>query len=157
MRPIEFFALVVVIAGWAATHLLSEARERRKEARGQLDKFFEKLQNIETAGRDFHAAQEFSPSGRAVLISGLDRLERALGRIGMLNPDHMTRPIIFLRRAITLKNFDPSIFVPQASDTEVMEDIETCVLDLEDEIERQYRYHYPSTFPYFRILSGRVG
>lgn len=150
MRLVELIGLGVVVAGWAATHLLSEARERRKEARGQIDKLVDRLQDLEKAAREFHTADAFRPTQQIGLITELDRLERSLGRIGMLSSDALIPTIIFLRRSITLKNFDPSAFQMQLQASDVLEDIATASQDMEDEIERQYLHRYPATFPYFR-------
>ena len=150
MRLFELIGLGVVVAGWAATHFLSEARERRKETRGQIEKFIDRLQALEIVVRDFHTAEAFSSSKTLALIADLDRIERSLSRIGILDIDGFTPAIIFLRRSVTLKNFDASSFKTQTQDSEILEDVGTSCQDVEDEIERQYRYRYPSAFPYFR-------
>lgn len=150
MRLVELIGLGVVVAGWAATHLLSEARERRKEGRGQIDKVIERLQDLEKAAYEFHTADALKPTQQVALINQLDRLVRSLGRIGMLNSDALIPTIISLRRAVTLRNFDPSTFQVQAQTSDILEAIATASQDMEDEIERQYLHRYPATFPYFR-------
>lgn len=150
MRLVELTGLAVVVAGWAATHLLSEARERRKEARGQIEKFIDRLQNLENTARSFHTAASFQHTQQINLITELDRLERSLKRIDILDQDALIQPIIFLRQAITLENFEPSTYVRQLQTSQLLQDIATASQDMEDEVERQYRRRYPPRFPYFQ-------
>ena len=142
---------IVAAAGWGATHLLSEARERRKEIRVQLDKTIERLAKIEESARSYHCGSSFDLQKSLSLISEISRLERSLARVTRFNLDDFTPVIIMHRRAITLKNFDSSSFSSCDQDSEMLMEISAATHDFEEEIERQYRGSYPSKFPYFRI------
>jgi hypothetical protein len=149
---------IVAAVGWGATHLLSEARERRKEVRSQLDKVIERLSKIEENARSFHTALEFDQGKAASLLYEIDRLERSLTRIAKIDVETLIPVIVHHRRAITYKNFDRSSFTTQELGNELIGDINSDTQDFEDEIEAQYRRNYPSKFPYFRWTSGsKVG
>ncbi len=146
---------IIAAVGWGATHLLSEARERRKEVRSQLDKAIERLAKIEEASRSFHTAQQFDDGKAAVILYEIGRLERSLGRISQIDAEALIPAIVIHRRAITYQNFDKSSFQTQQVGNELLSDINSSTQDFEEEIEAQYRRSYPSKFPYFRWNSGR--
>lgn len=147
---------IVAAVGWGATHLFSEARERRKEVRSQLDKVLDRLSKIEEAARDFHSSESFDQKKVFSIVSDIDRLERTLGRIAQISVGNLVPVIIHHRRAITYRNFDKSTFQRQDYASELLADINAATQDFEDEIEAQYRLSYPSTFPYFKMKSSRL-
>lgn len=141
---------IVAIVGWGFTHIFSEARERRKEVRAQLDKTIEQLLALEKAAREFHMAPEFAPIKAHDLTALIHTFERKLHRISCLNIDDLVGRIVRLRRAITLSNFDKSDFKAQTAESDVLGGIADAAADMEDAMESHYRARYPSTFPYFR-------
>lgn len=148
---------VIAVAGWGVTHLFSEGRERRKEARSQIDKVYEALGKLARDAYDFHTALSRDDSAAHDLVAKVRYLERQISRIGCFDADDFAPVIIRLRRSITLRNFDRSEFKPQEADSAVLEDISTAVEGIEDEMERQYRYVYPASFPYVRLFLGSRG
>jgi hypothetical protein len=146
---LEGIPWVIAVVGWFFTHAFSEARERRKENRAQLDKAFELLQSIEHDGRTFHCASNFEEEKSLALTSKILTLERKFSRIRCLRSDGLTPYIVALRRAVTLCNFDKSTFKPQLPTSEILTEISCAAADLEDAVEAQYSAQYPSTFPYF--------
>ncbi len=144
---------IVAALGWGATHLFSEARERRKEVRAQIDKALERLTAIEQSARAFHLSDEFDQQKALAILSDIGRLERFVGRITKFQIDNFTPVIIQHRRAITYKNLDKSSFNSQKFESELLADINSATQDFEDELEAQYRLSYPTTFPYFRMPS----
>jgi hypothetical protein len=144
---------IVAAVGWGATHLLSEARERRKEVRAQVDKVLDRLAKIEEAARDFHSADSFDQKKSLFILSEIHRLERILTRIPGMNIDNLVSVIILHRRAITYQNFDMSSFQRLDLGGELIGDINAATQDFEDEIEAQYRLNYPANFPYFQLRS----
>lgn len=144
-------AAIVAAIGWTLTHLLSEARERRKEVRAQIDKLFEQLYKIEQDARSFHCAPSYDPAKAGDIDSKIQILERSMNRVQIFAIDDLVPYIIRLRRSITLKNFDLSAFVPQTQYSDILQDVFSASQDIEDELERQYRKRYPSKFPYFNI------
>jgi hypothetical protein len=142
---------IVAAVGWGATHIFSEARERRKEIRAQLDKVQERLAKIEDMARSFHTSELFDQGKRDLLQYEIGRLERALNRIPKIDSDALVNVIILHRRSITYSNFDRSIYVRQDQASELIGDINSATQDFEDEIEYQYRQSYPATFPYFEL------
>ena len=144
---------VIAALGWGATHVFSEARERRKEVRAQLDKVLERLAEIEESAREFHAGQTFDQKKSRSLLSEISRVERSLDRIKRFKLDDFTPVIIAHRRAVTYKNFDSGSFSTCELDSELLADISFATHEFEDEIERQYGRSYPSKFPYFKLFS----
>ena len=97
---------IVAAIGWGATHLLSEARERRKEVRAQLDVILERLSQIEGDARIFHTGLQFDHGKAASIIYEIGRIERFLSRIDQIDIQNLVPVIIRHRQAITYKNFD---------------------------------------------------
>lgn len=143
-------AAFVAAIGWASTHLLSEARERRKEVRAQIDKLFDQLYKLEQDARSFHCSKEYDAAKAGDIDSKIQILERSMNRVPIFTIDDLVPPIIRLRRSITLQNFDMSEFVTQTQYSDILQDIFTASQDVEDEMERQYRKRYTASFPYFR-------
>lgn len=69
---------IIAVLGWVFTHMLAEARERRKEVRGRLDKAIDQLLAIEASGRSFHLGTAFDPVKAMELRLGIDILERKI-------------------------------------------------------------------------------
>jgi hypothetical protein len=147
----EAIPWIVAAIGWGATHLFSEARERRKEVRTQLDKLLERLAKLEEAARDFHTDESFDQKKSLSILSDIDRIERVLTRLTAIQVDNLVPVIILHRRAITFQNFDKTSFEKKDSSSEVISDINSATQDFEDEIEAQYRIAYPPKFPYFTL------
>jgi len=143
---------LLAVFGWLATHLFSEARERRKEVRERLDKLVERIVGLEDDARAFHSAAEYDEHAANAILYELDRLERSATRVQALNIDALVPMLIHHRRAITLQNFDASSFKTQAGSSEIFADIASASADFEDELERQYGVRYPSRFPYFTTM-----
>jgi hypothetical protein len=144
-------AALVAALGWGFTHLLSEARERRKEVRVQIDKLFEQLYKIEQDSRAFHCATAFDAAKAGDIDSKIQILERSMNRVPIFLIDNLIPYIIRLRRAVTLKNFSLSEFVTQNQYSDILQDIFSASQEIEDELERQYAARYSSKFPYFRL------
>jgi hypothetical protein len=144
---------LVAVVGWFATHLFSEARERRKEVRSQVDKLLQQVADIEETARSFHTASTFDEKTSTELITELSRIERALDRISKFKIDNFTAVLVHLRRAITLHNFDKSDFASRTYSDQLLLDIGDAIRDFEDELEAQYSLSYPSKFPYFKWSS----
>lgn len=141
---------IIAVSGWFATHAFSEGRERRKEIKAQLEKLNGRFIAIESKAITFHTNTEFNSALARELTSELDRIERAISRIQILSVKLLLPFIISHKRSITLQNFDCSDFQQQDCGGELVQEITNATMAIEDEIERQYLEHYPSTFPYFR-------
>ena len=88
---------IVAAAGWAFNHFLSEARERRKEVRSQIDKLFEQLYKIEQDARAFHSAAAYDSVKAGEVNSKIQILERSMSRVPIFVMDGLTGYIIRLR------------------------------------------------------------
>lgn len=142
---------IVAIVGWGFTHVFSEARERRKEARAQLDKLYEQLYVIEKLAQDFHCAEKFAEAKASELLAKFQVFERTISRLPILNIDNLVGHIVSLRRAVTLSNFDRSSFVQQPYECDIAQDIFSASQNMEDALEGQYQSRYPSKMPFFRL------
>ena len=103
---------IIAAIGWVATHFLSESRERRKEVRSQLDKVLDRLSKLEESAREFHTSAQYDAKKATSIVFEIDRIERFLHRLAVINVDDLVPVIIHHRRAITFKNFDKSSFSP---------------------------------------------
>lgn len=142
---------IVAAIGWGATHFLSEARERRKEVRAQIDKISEKLSKLQDAAMNFHTADRYDERAATGILSDIDRIERHVSRISRFDTDCFNAVIIQHRRAVTYRNFDKSTFSQQTFDGELLVEVNSATQSFEDELEAQYRISYPSKFPYFKF------
>lgn len=141
---------IIAVFGWFAAHAFSEARERRKDVKAQLEKLNSRLLKIEESAISFHTKAGFDPALAREIATQLDRAERTIGRLQMLSSELLQPYIIAHRRSITLSNFDISVFKQHEPNSELVQEITNATLAIEDEIERQYQQHYPASFPYFR-------
>ena len=161
MKLTEGGTLLLVIIGWAATHFLSEARERRKEVRARLDTAHKGLRDLQVSAEKFHTAVTHDAGQARNLTAEIHWFQRSLRRISILDEDELAPFLVGLRRSVTLRNFDASDFVTQSGHSDVLTGIADAIGDLEDELERQYVRQYPVSFPYFKIaplrsISARV-
>lgn len=147
---LEAIPWLVAIAGWGFTHVFSEARERRKEVRSQLDKSYEQLQKLEQESRSFHCAGSFDEAKSLELTSKVAVLERVLLRISIVDAEFLNPLIVALRRSITLDNFEKSSFEQQTAASHILAEISHCSQELEGCLEQLYGQRYPNKFPYFK-------
>lgn len=153
MKWEESMPWMVAIFGWFVAHAFSEARERRKDIRSQIEKIIEKLSAIEELAITFHTNTEHNAGQARELTSQIQRLEKMLSRIQILDMHRLNYPIITLRRAITLNNFDSGEFKTQSLNCDLVQEITESSLIIEDEIEKQYQDRYPASFPYFKLTT----
>lgn len=150
MKWVNSIPWLIAICGWFVAHAFSEARERRKDIKAQIEKLHDRLSVIEKSAISFHTQATFDSGLARELTSQLDRVERAINRVQILSVAPLFPSIIAHRRSVTLRNFDASEFVQQEPNSELIHEITNTTFEIEDEIDRQYQYRYPSSFPYFR-------
>lgn len=146
-----FLSIVAAVSGWFATHLLQEARERRKETRGALDKHQDFLWKISRDARDFHCSTEFSEAHCYEINQGLQRFFRGIRRMRIVPERTYSELTISLRKSITLNNFDKSNFSQQSLQSPILAEIDGAAGDLDDALEQCYVEFYPPNFPFFRL------
>lgn len=156
MRLIEVIGISSIVVGWFATHMFSEARERRKELRSQLDKLLEMLVSLENEALSFHLAKEFNAATARDLTGQIDRIERVIGRFPLADEKEIGALLVQHRRSITLHNFDSSSFATQLVGSDLLADVTDASRDLEDYLEERYGANYPSRFPYFEPSPAAV-
>lgn len=135
---------LLVIAGWAVVHFLSEARERRKETRAQLDKLIERLFLLEKTAHDFFCSEKFDHSKAVFIQSEIERIEaRALRMFTGKYTDALIPQIKFHRRSLTLNYFEDSSFKQQPSNSIFLQEITETTRDYEEALEYIYSLKYP--------------
>lgn len=150
MSWIHAIPWLIAVLGWFAGHAFSEARERRKEIRGMIDKIQERLATNEKSAIEFHTNKEFDEAKARSITTYIDRTERTILRIQAIDAKALEPFLIAHRQSITLNNFDRSAFMQQVFESELVQEITNSAFELEDEIDRQYQDRYPSSFPYFK-------
>lgn len=133
---------VLVFAGWVFVHQATLSRERRREKRESALSICACIRELEAAAIDFHTADHFDGRKATDLRQQIARIilqlqSRPLSELRI--PLHrMTN----LRQRLTRHNADPSDFVSQAADSEIVYEIRNAVTDLiasiDDERERQW-------------------
>lgn len=145
---------VVAAVGLIATHLLSEARERRKEIRAQLDRLVERLTALEDRGIKFHAATTFEAAAARALETDIASIERRATRLLASAVVSFEEEVIAHRQSLTLENFAQSTFAPQEPGSAILHEITIATAEYEEALEAAYRAQYPSSFPYYSIGSS---
>jgi hypothetical protein len=145
---------VVAAVGLVATHLLSEARERRKEIRAQLDRLVERLAALEDRGMKFHAASSFEAAAARAIETDIASIERRATRLLASAMVSFEDKVIAHRQSLTLENFAQSNFSPQEPSSAILREIAVATAEYEEALEAGYRTQYPSNFPYYSMGSN---
>jgi hypothetical protein len=126
---------LLIFCGWYAVHRATLARERRKERRELANSAIEALKSLAIEAREFHTAAAFDEYRADLLRYRIDRIILSLQRSPLSELSLPIGRMVKLRKGITLKNMDQSIFCAQPSNSPVLRDIRSAVDDLVDAIE----------------------
>ncbi len=126
----SYITWLLVFAGWVIVHFATLNRDRRKEKREASKQLCSSLLELQGSALDFHTAPHCDVRRSTDLAQQVEhillQLEKApLNELGV--------PIgrrVVLRQSITRKNVDPSDFMPQQADSELMMDIRNAVTDM---------------------------
>jgi len=133
---------IIVVAGWFVVHHLSTQRDQRKEARERLDQFISALREIEEKAVQFHQSDSYKVDVARSLLFDIQRIIAKLKRhpFGsfVVSPDLQKE----LRRAVTLRNFDPSKFSCQPANSSILSNVANAVDDIEEQLEKEYERNY---------------
>lgn len=146
---------IVAAVGLVVTHLLSEARERRKELRAQFEKLAERLAALEVRGARFHGAASFDALEARAIEVEIASIERRAVRLAEAASVSLGDAAIAHRQSLTLRNFEVSSFTPQQPNSDILAEIEAATASYEEALEDVYREQYPSQFPYYRVSAPR--
>lgn len=136
--------LLILVGGWFVVHHLSTKRDLRKEARDRLDQLVFALREIEEKSIQFHQSDSYNGDVARSLLFDIQRIIAKFKRYPCGSFGISKNLLIELRRAITLKNFDPSEFVCQPVNSAILNDISNAVDDIEDQLEKEYERIYLS-------------
>lgn len=133
---------LLVVAGWYVVHQLTLKRDQRKEARERLDQFISTMRAIEETAIKFHQSDSYKADVARTLLFDIQRMIARLKRhpFGsfVVSPNLQKE----LRRAVTLKNFDPSKFACQPANSSILSNVANAVDDIEDQLEEEYERIY---------------
>lgn len=133
---------LIVIVGWHVVHRLTLQREERKEARERIDVYLGALRGIEDRAILFHQSDEYRGDVARALRFDIQRAIASLKRHPFAKFSVGAELLKELRRAITFRNFDPTGFVRQSEQSQILSDIANSVDDIEDQLEREYERIY---------------
>lgn len=159
MTKSEFLASlpwIVAAIGIVVAHLLSEARERRKEVRAQTDKLIERLAALEIRGTNFHTGASFDAVEARGIEVEISSIERRAGRLVGAAVAGLADEIIVHRQSLTLRNFEKSKFISQDASSAICQEIAATTAAYEEALEAAYHSQYPPRFPYYRVAGGRL-
>lgn len=128
----ELVTWVLVIVGWMVVSDQQATRERSKNSTERLDAFRKQLAEVEHLAISFHT-RTYKVSDANNLLRKLGRLSREAsylrkqGLIGLGTSEDVRS----VRSAITLKNFDRGNHVIQASDSPLVQTIESVCNNLD--------------------------
>lgn len=147
----------LALAGLFGTHFFSEARERRKEFRAQLDKLVQRLADLDKKAVAFHSAAAFDAKEARHLDVEIGAVERIVARISSPVSSDIRAATVAHRKAITLENATLDAFVQQSVSSALLQGISEATVDYEEALEAEYTLRYPAAFPYFRAAWMRRG
>lgn len=133
---------IIVVAGWFVVHRLTTKRDQRKEARESLDRFIIGLRAIEEQAINFHQSVSYKVDIARSLLFDIQRSFTKLKRHPFCSFEIGPSLQKELRRAVTLKNFDPSNFACQPANSPILSNIANAVDDIEDLLEKEYERIY---------------
>lgn len=133
---------LVVVAGWFVVHHLTTKRDQRKEARERLDQFILVLRAIEEKAIQFHQSDTYKGDLARTLLFDIQRIIAKLKRHPFGSFEVSPNLLKEMRRAVTLKNFDPSKFVCQPANSTILSNVANAVDDIDDQLEREYERIY---------------
>ena len=133
---------LIVVAGWFVVHHLSRKRDQRKEVRERLDQFIIALRAIEEKAIQFHQSDSYKGDLARTLLFDIQRIISKLKRHPLDSFEIAPNLLKELRRAITLKNFDPSKFACQPANCYIFSNIANAVDVIEDQLEKEYERIY---------------
>lgn len=114
-----------------------------------IDKLLTELWSAADKAKAFHQAETFNEIESERLISAVNKISRGTHRVFKGSKHTASSHLIQFRQAITLNNFDASIFERQLPASALLHDIESAVVELEECLEDCYSLIYPNQFPYF--------
>lgn len=121
---------VLVFVGWFAVHQATLARDRRKEKREAARGFCDSLLELQTVAIDFHTASHCDVRKSTDLAQQIERVALQLDKSPLRELEIPLVRRIVLRQRMTRQNVDPSDFVPQPADSQLVLDIRDAVTEL---------------------------
>lgn len=136
---------VLVIIGWLIVNWQHNKRIRRNETRERLDQVSESLLKLEQMAIEYHTAKKRDDKLACSIRAAMERIDRAIYRLGLANAADFNPKIIDLRRAITLQNFDSRKYERKNPSSEFIDRISHSTSELIELLESKYLIRYPQS------------
>lgn len=135
---------VLVVSGWVIVHYLTHTRERQKEIRELKSKLVDRILAVEQGAFAFHQAPHHNSDKARALVAEISRVSTAIAMQPLACLAVEPKVVRLFRSSVTLKNFEPSGFQAQSSDSALLCDISLRVEALIAAIENAYANRYLS-------------
>jgi len=132
----------LVILGWKVVSRQQDARERRKEVRGEIERLIKDVSEIELRTYNYLATSGDSTKSRRLglrLKSDLARLGEEITRLARFENLDALEAMTELRQAITFREFDSSSRQPCDSSSEWIADVRDASHALIGRLEVTFR------------------
>ncbi len=141
----QIITWVLVIIGWLIVNSQHNKRISRKETRDRLDQMGESLLKLEQVAIEYHTAKKRNDKLACSIRTAIERVSRAINRLGLATTAELNPKIIDLRRAITLQNFDSRKYERKDPSGEFIDRISHSTGELIDLLESKYLVRYPQS------------
>jgi len=140
----QFVTWILVIGGWLIVNYQQNQRETRKEIHHDLTLTLDRVETIEKLSIEYHTNVHNEDIARSVKLH-LQRLWSECDSLSILGSDSLSNLLCELRKSITLKNFDARDHAKLSKDDELIAEISSRIVSLENALKRGYKekYHSP--------------
>jgi hypothetical protein len=132
----------LAFGGWFAVHKATLSRERRKEKREAAKEMCLALRTLERSAIDFHTAEEYSSRAANDLRQDTERLILQLQRKPLSELQIPLSRMIQFRRSVSRHNIDPSDFLCQLPDSDLIREVRNAVTDVIESIEERREQYW---------------
>jgi hypothetical protein len=145
--PIWFYPVTwaLVIVGWLIVNWQNNRREERKEIRAALAKIFEDIDALQKEAITYHTSKRKNYNLETTIVMMESRLSEHLGYLRIRNSSYIHEYSSFVD-AITLDNFQSSIFSRQAPSSVIVENIRDTSSELESALELEFSNLFRGNF-----------
>lgn len=136
---------LLVVVGWVILNLQHRTIETRKERREALDKIVGDLRSLEERAIAFHTAKAYDH----LLIRGIQRdVDRIWPSVSLLHLLEAKEAVLItdIRRAITLRNADPTDFAQKDAREQFVDEISDSIDSLIAKLDATYVIRYHANF-----------
>ncbi len=119
----QIVSWLLIILGWSLINRHQNDRETRKEIHERLDHLKKTVKNLETRAITYHLEENPAPLTSLKIKSTLELLWSEIAPLKLIDSDDLGELIFYLRRDITLCNFDAESHIPLSPDSRQLQEI----------------------------------